>query len=204
MRRIRPFIRKAELFGQTETTLFPTLPNHLYADIFIDSQATIAAIKEKPLSERRRIRSSGRAWKTFIRNGMKGKTQQVQIHHIKAHEGVESLSQRGNDTADKMAKEYITKGEEMKAIPYFTSYEEEIVLFHESTLIEGDIRAWLKKHEVDKALELEGAQSVWPADQEIPQANPHSSKGNMEIVHSFHGWSGLDLLHLCSMPSATD
>jgi ribonuclease HI len=45
------------------------LPNHLYADIFIDSQATIAAIKEKPLSERRRIRSAGRAWKTFIRNG---------------------------------------------------------------------------------------------------------------------------------------
>ena len=68
---------------------------------------------------------------------MKGKTQQVQIHHIKAHEGVESLSQRGNDTADKMAKEYITRGEEMKAIPYFTSYEEEIVLFHEGTLIEG-------------------------------------------------------------------
>src|SRR5258708_36240887 len=59
MRRIRPFIRKAELFGQTETTLFPTLPNHLYADIFIDSQATIAAIKEKPLSERRRISRSG-------------------------------------------------------------------------------------------------------------------------------------------------
>ena len=45
------------------------LPNHLYADIFIDSQATIAAIKEKPLSERRRIRSSGRAWKSFIRSG---------------------------------------------------------------------------------------------------------------------------------------
>ena len=44
------------------------------------------------------------------------------------------------------------KGEEMKAIPYFTSYEEEIVLFHEGTLTEGDIRAWLKKHEVDKAL----------------------------------------------------
>src|ERR1700743_1174204 len=40
---------------------------------------------------------------------------------------------------------------EMKA-PYFTSYEEEIVLFHEGTLIEGDIRAWLKKHEVEKAL----------------------------------------------------
>ena len=88
------------------------LPNHLYADIFIDSQATIAAIKEKPISERRRIRSSGRAWKAFIRSGMKGKTQQVQIHHIKAHEGVESLSQRGNDTADKMAKEYMTRAEE--------------------------------------------------------------------------------------------
>ena len=104
------------------------LPNHLYADVYI-------AIKEKPLSERRRIRSSGRAWKTFIRSGMKGKTQQVQIHHIKAHEGVESLSQRGNDTADKVAKEYMTRGEEMKGTPYFTSYEEEIVLFHEGTLI---------------------------------------------------------------------
>src|ERR1700730_12907639 len=46
----------------------------------------------------------------------------------------------------------MTRGEEMKAIPYFTSYEEEIVLFHEGTLIEGDIRAWLKKHEVDTAL----------------------------------------------------
>ena len=53
---------------------------------------------------------------------------------------MESLSQRGNDTADKVAKEHMTRGEEMKAIPYFTSYyEEEIVLFHEGTLIEGDI-----------------------------------------------------------------
>src|SRR5207302_3624520 len=128
------------------------VPNHLNADIFIDSQATIAAIKEKPLWERRRIRSSGRAWKSFIRSGLKGKTQQVQIHHIKAHEGVESLSQRGNDAADKVAKEYMTRGEEMKAMPYFTSYEEEIVIFHEGTLIEGDIRIWLKKHEVDTAL----------------------------------------------------
>jgi len=105
------------------------LPNHLYADIFIDSQATIAAIKEKPLSERRRIRSSGRAWKTFIRSGMKGKTQQVQVHHIKAHEGVENLFQRGNDTADKMAKEYMTRGEEMKATPYFTSMRKKLCCF---------------------------------------------------------------------------
>src|ERR1700732_1312610 len=58
----------------------------------------------------------------------------------------------GNDMADKMAKEYMTRAEEMKAAPYFTSYEEEIVLFHEGTLIEGDTRAWLKKHEVDTAL----------------------------------------------------
>jgi hypothetical protein len=83
---------------------------------------------------------------------MRGKTQQVQIHHIKAHEGVENIHQRGNDTADKVAKEYMTRGEEMKGTPYFTSYEEEIVLFHEGTLIEGDIRTWLKKHEVETAL----------------------------------------------------
>ena len=128
------------------------LPSHLQADIFIDSQATIEAIKEKPLSERRRIRSAGRAWKAFVRKAMKEKHQQVQIHHIKAHAGVESPAQRGNDAADKKAKEYMAKGEELKAAPFFTSYEEDIVLFHEDTLLEGDVRAWLKKHEVDKAL----------------------------------------------------
>ena len=46
----------------------------------------------------------------------------------------------------------MTKGEELEAAPFFTAYEEDIVLFHEDTLLEGDIRAWLKKHEVEKAL----------------------------------------------------
>ena len=41
----------------------------------------------------------------------------------------------------------MAKAEQMKPAPYFTAYEEEIVLFHEDTLIEGDIRTWLKKHE---------------------------------------------------------
>ena len=71
--------------------------------------------------------------------GNERKEPLVQIHHIKAHEGVENLFQRGNDMADKMAKESLTRAEEMKAIPYFTSYEEEIVLFHEGTLIEGTL-----------------------------------------------------------------
>ncbi len=69
------------------------------------------------------------------------------------------------------------------------------MLFHEVTLIEGDIRAWLKKHEVDKAQELEGTQSVWPADQEIAKEIWRSS---------IHGWSGLDVFTFCNMPSATD
>jgi len=83
---------------------------------------------------------------------MNEKHQLVQIHHIKAHAGVESPAQRGNDAADKIAKEHMTKGEELEAAPFFTAYEEDIVLFHEDTLLEGDIRAWLKKHEVEKAL----------------------------------------------------
>ena len=65
---------------------------------------------------------------------------------------MESPAQRGNDAADKIAKEHMTKGEELEAAPFFTAYEEDIVLFHEDTLLEGDIRAWLKKHEVEKAL----------------------------------------------------
>jgi hypothetical protein len=50
--------------------------------------------------------------------------QQVQIHHIQAHAGVESLAQRGNDAADKKAKEHMARAEEMEAAPYFTSHEE--------------------------------------------------------------------------------
>ena len=60
---------------------------------------------------------------------MKEKHHLVQIHHIKAHAGVESPAQRGNDAADKMAKEYMTKGEELEAAPFFTAYEEDLVLF---------------------------------------------------------------------------
>src|ERR1700722_9885205 len=59
-----------------------------------------------------------------------------------------------------MAKEFMAKAEEMKAAPYFTAYEEEIVLFHEDTLLEGDIRAWLKKREGEKALNDWKAQPV--------------------------------------------
>ena len=54
----------------------------------------------------------------------------------------------------------MAEAEEMKAAPYFTAYEEEIVLFHEDTLIEGDIRTWLKKHEIEKALNDWKAQPV--------------------------------------------
>src|SRR5271156_3655547 len=103
--------------------------------------------------------------------------------------------------ADKVAKEYMTRAEEMKAAPYFTSCEEEIVLFHEGTLIEGDIRAWLKKHEVDTALKNWKALKV---SGQLPKQIPILAKENMAICHSLHGWSSSDLFHLCNLPSATD
>jgi ribonuclease HI len=165
------------------------LPNHLQADIFIDNQATISAIKEKPLSERRRIRASGRAWKNFIRKAVAEKSQLVQIHHIKAHEG---------DNADKIAKEFMAEAEEMKPAPYFTAYEEEIVLFHEDTLIEGDIRTWLKKHEIEKALNDWKAQPVaGKLIRKFPKQVPILAK---EIWKSAIQWLGFIL----SLRYATD
>ena len=67
------------------------------------------------------------------------------------------VSQRENDNADKMAKEFMAQKRWKQ--PLFTA-EEEIVLFHEDTLLEGDIRTWLKKHEVEKALNDWKAQPV--------------------------------------------
>jgi hypothetical protein len=128
------------------------LPRHLHADIYIDSQATIAALSNKATSERRRIRAPGRAWRNFISHTMKQKMGQFQVHHIRAHQGQKNRFQIGNDRADQVAKHHMLLGEESQAMPYFTTYEEEILLFKDDTLIEGDIRAWLTAQEKSHAL----------------------------------------------------
>ena len=66
--------------------------------------------------------------------------------------------------------------EEMKGAPYFTSHEEEIVLFHEGTLLEGDIRAWLKKHEVDKAQERKALKVAGQLIRRFPNQIPILAK----------------------------
>ena len=64
------------------------------------------------------------------------KQAQIQIHHIRSHEGQSTPEQIGNDKADKVAKIYMSEGED-----------------HEDDLIEGDIRLWLKEKEKEQMLD---------------------------------------------------
>ena len=56
------------------------------------------------------------------------------------------MEQQGNELADIIANEYRRKGQQ-KTIPYFTESEEEFVFQHNGTLIQGDVRSYLKSLE---------------------------------------------------------
>ena len=50
--------------------------------------------------------------------------------------------------ADTLAKDFMTRGEKQKPVPYFMEPEEKILAFHETYLIGGNIRTWLKAKEI--------------------------------------------------------
>ena len=96
-------------------------------------------MKKTPLKD-----DASRAWKNFVKPLIRGKQGQIQIHHIRSHQGQATPEQMGNDGADKIAKIYMSEGENLDPLPYFTAAEETFLAFHEDDLIEGDIRLWLK------------------------------------------------------------
>jgi len=69
--------------------------------------------------------------------------------HVKSHNGLERPEQRGNDQADKLAKQFMSRGETQKPLPYFILEEERFLAFHEDDLIVGNIRIWLKEQELE-------------------------------------------------------
>ena len=127
------------------------LPNHLQA-VFIDSLATIYSLTEKAVTERQRLKASGRAWKNFTRRALCEKNMQIRIFHIKAHQGIDNLLQQGNDMADQVAKSFMSQGEKSNSVPYFTASEEQVMLFYNETLLDGDIRRWMTNYEKTQAL----------------------------------------------------
>ena len=108
--------------------------------MYIDSMATIQALAEGPVSERKRIKMQGRVWKSFLRTTVAIKNRQFRTIHVKSHEDTKSPEQRGNDHADKMVKKFMNQGEKAQPLPYFTKDEEKFLAFHQDTLIVGNIR----------------------------------------------------------------
>jgi hypothetical protein len=118
--------------------------------IYVDSVAAIQALEQGLISERKRIKAQGRAWKSFIRPTIAEKKHHISIFHVKAHSGLESPEQQGNDCADRMAKKFMNQAENMDPLPYFTTGEEKYLAFHQDTLIGGNIRIWLKEQEIER------------------------------------------------------
>ena len=86
------------------TVIIKALPSDRTLTLHIDSMATIQTLEKGPVSERKRIKMQGRAWKSFLVPTLAEKRHQICILHVKAHSGLGSPQQEGNDQADKIAK----------------------------------------------------------------------------------------------------
>ena len=103
--------------------------------------ATIGAISKGVVSERRRIRSAGRAWLNLCRTEYIKRKAQFEIEHVSSHKGTVSPEQIGNDAADNLANKYRIQGERLKAAPYLTETEEPLFLKHSQTNIQVTLAA---------------------------------------------------------------
>jgi hypothetical protein len=84
--------------------------------------ATIGALRNIRVSERKRILAPGRPWLNFCRADLIKKWSQIEFEHISSHKGTHTAAQKGNDLADKIANEHRLRGESDSAqpAPYFT------------------------------------------------------------------------------------
>ena len=120
----------------------------------IDSKAAIGALCEGPVSERKRIRAAGRAWRNYCREDMIAKRNHIKIEHVRSHVAKVTPDQLGNDRADKIAKHFLETSNPLHPAGYFTLCEEQLVLLHEGRYITGDPRKFLKKLEEASMLKL--------------------------------------------------
>ena len=127
------------------TVVIKALPPNRTMTMYIDSMATIQALRQGPVSERKRIKMQGRAWKSFLRPALIEKRLRILMLHVKSHDGLERPEQRGNDKADKIAKKLMNQAETLEPLPYFITAEEKFLAFHKDTLITDNIRTWLKE-----------------------------------------------------------
>ena len=133
------------------TVVIVALPPSRKVTLYVDSMATIQALGNLgPTSERRRIKSQGRAWKNFIHTRKKERNNEIVIRHIKSHEDIVTPQQKGNDHTDRLAKHFMNQAKKLEPLPYFTTAEENFLVVHKDSLIGGNIREWLKEQETER------------------------------------------------------
>ena len=131
----------------------------------LDSMATIGALSQGPVSERRRIRAAGRSWLNWCRKDLVDKSPYFTIQHIRSHQDEKLPENIGNDQADAIANAYRAEGEHVDPIPYFTLAEEKIIFQYHGNNIQGDVREVMKKIEQETMVEVwtkrTKVQSLW-------------------------------------------
>lgn len=134
------------------TTVINAVPSDIDCTMWIDSTATIHALQKGTLlSERRIIRSAGRAWLNWARQRL---PSHVKMQHVRSHTGRKGPREIGNDTADYLANQYRTQGK--RASPKLPSlrWEEPFYVIADNCVIQGDIRAWSKANESEELLKV--------------------------------------------------
>ena len=129
-------------------------PSTLPLLLRIDSLAAIGAISKGPVSERKRVRASGRAWLNFSRAKFLEILPRVRIEHVSSHKGTDTPEQIGNDNADRLANKFRLIGESSAPAPYLWEAEESLLFKHSNKNVQGDPRAYLKKLEKEYMIKV--------------------------------------------------
>ena len=124
-------------------------PSNLPLLLRIDSLAAIGAISKGTVSERKRVRASGRAWLNFSRAKFLEKLPTIRIEHVSSHKGTATPEQVGNDNADRLANKFRLIGESSTPALYLWDSEESLLFKHSDKNVQGDPRSYLKKLEKD-------------------------------------------------------
>lgn len=120
-------------------------PSNSEVIIKSDSQAAIATLSRKKVTERERIRCPGRAFVTTIQKLIVARRAPTSFQYVRAHTEQDHEDAKINDIADKSAKEARMLVEEID-MPYFSMNEETVIADIEGRRVNGDIRKAMKQH----------------------------------------------------------
>lgn len=113
-----------------------------------DNQGAVASQLSNP-SERKRIRSSARAWRNTFGLIMESRTAGTKIEHVRSHTGGNSFEELGNQAADRVAKWALSN----TSLPILEPpAEETFVLFLNDVQVTGDPIHALRTHCCDLSL----------------------------------------------------